>query len=203
MLARIMDRTTRLGAAVVTALLLSVTACGGDDRPEADPAAPSSSGPTSMAPSESGSASPSVPPATGRVMELPGATMRVPEGWSIEKQPMGELWAAQSPDATMALYFSQVQGSVVSLDHLLEVGALSAFEGKPRLGYDAELGGEPAFRAVGRGAVGDYVAYGGVFDGPAVDDSAGVIVEFSPFESVPKREWQPVLDSVLASFQWR
>lgn len=202
MLARIMDRTTRLGVAVAAALVLALTGCGGGSAPGADPSSSGTSA-SSEAPSEDVSTSPSVPPATGEVMELPDATMNAPQGWSIEKQDLGHLWEARSPDAMMSIYFSQVDGSVVSLDHLLEVGALNAFDGKPRLSFDAELGGQPAFRAVGTDLVSTRVAYGGVNDGPATGDSVGVVVEFSPFESVPKREWQRVLDSALASFRWR
>lgn len=72
------------------------------------------------------------------------------------------------------------------------------FSRPPEVGFDAELGGVPAFRAVGEGGLGPTVLYGAVKDG----HGATLMVWFIDGRVAP-RERREIEESVVASFEWR
>lgn len=66
----------------------------------------------------------------------------------------------------------------------------------PRCPTDAELGGEPAYEAVGRDSSGPYVEHGAIRGGNAV------VVSFAFRAGAPEDEQDALIASVLASFSW-
>jgi hypothetical protein len=192
-----MKLVPRLGAAVAACVLLA--GCGDDSAAEPGTEPTSSGSPSSAdsSPGASESASePSVAPATGRLVRLPAASVRAPEGWTLTRLEVVQGWEARDPEAFGSVFLYQPRAPVTTLDGLIE-GALNDYQGKPKVSFDAELGGEPAFRAVGKDAIGHLVTYG------AVRGDTGMELAFGIDEYVPAKERKRIEESVVASFEWR
>lgn len=194
----------RLGAAAAVLAVL-VSACGGEPEPPPEATSTATGTPSTGSPSpEVPADEPSAAPATGRLMKLPGATARAPRGWEVEEQDFVQAWGANDAEGYWSIFLAQNRGNVTSLEHLIDTGVLDdRFKGEPEVSYDVELGGQPAFRASGRDALGFVVTYGAVHDGPTTMDSIGVTLTFGPDESVPARERRRIEEAVVASFEWR
>lgn len=194
-----MDQVRRLGAAAAVAALV-LGGCGDGGEPEPGPSPSSADSPSAgdTSPSESDStATPSVPPATGDIMRLPGVSVRAPEKWEINSSEFSMSLEAREPEAFGSVFLSQVRGPVTTLEGLIETGAFTDFQGRPKVSFDAELGGEPAFRAVGQDALGPFVRYG------AVHGEVGILLSFGIDDYIPTKQRQRIEDSVVATFEWR
>lgn len=192
---------SRVVVVVLSVLALALlNGCGGE--PAATPAPADSSSPTpsegEASPEETDSASgPAVEPASGKPMVLDNIRARAPQGWSVADEGLG-LLTAQEPDAFGQLFLSDfgTVGATTPQEFLQTIG-MDEFRGKPQVSFDAELGGAPAYRAVGRGSLGRLVVYG------AVRDGVGSRVTFSFLASWPANQQRRIEESVVASFEWR
>lgn len=195
-----MGMSRGLGVLASVAALAVLTGCGAEPAASPDPPASSSAtqseGESSPEEGDSSSA-PAVEPASGKPMVLVNIRARAPEGWAVTDEGLG-LLTAREPDAFGQLFLSDfgTVGSTTPREFLRTIG-VDEFRGKPEVSFDAELGGVPAYRAVGRGSLGPLVVYG------AVRDGVGSRVTFSFLASWPAKQQRRIEESVVASFEWR
>ena len=189
-------KRARLGTAAVLLGVLLVGGCSDDEPVEPDPSP--NAGETSGSPSGSGSPEPTgtaVEPATGETVVADSAHIRAPEGWRVDEEDLGLVRIfniTRGPNRIDLADFGAV--SSTNPRELARDG-LTNFEGRPQVSYDAELGGEEAYLAVGTDGTGPYVEYG------AVRGGQGVVLAFS-FERTPAAERAEIVDSVLTTFTW-
>jgi hypothetical protein len=199
-------RTTPLGARtrlVLTSLLVTSTlllaACGGNDDPKADPT-PSTSTPASASDDPSQSNSPSVVPATGKLVETKDFTAHVPEGWDVTVVSKDYVITSHDPDSSDAIAFTIVDtfGNDQGLDDLAkEAVRLGAWPGEdPSIVGQTELAGEPAYHLASSGGGGIFVDVRG-----AVRAGDAVAVRFDNYQS--NAALQSMVESVLATWQWK
>ncbi|QZY28556.1 hypothetical protein [Nocardioides coralli] len=193
-----MKRARRLGA--LAAALMVLTSCGGGEEVSGPAEPPSRTGADASPTDEpTDDPTPTVEAAAGEVMTTESAYARAPEGWRTERQLDGVLdsWVANKRGTLHQIYLSDL-GAVGSedLEQLVRTDGLTGFEGRPRVSYDADLGGEAAFRAAGDGVVGPREEYG------AIRGGVGVKLTFEFDESFSAGQRRAVVDAVLASFRW-
>ncbi len=190
---RRMDRARYLGAlAVVLAVLLA--ACFDDETTE--PGATPSSTETTPSPGETDPTEPTEPtvePATGRAMAGDSAFARAPEGFRVSEFGFGILNAEKG---RTRLTFADFGAVAVTTPRQLARTGLTNFKGRPTVTYDADVGGAPAYLAVGTNGSGPYVEYGAVHGGNAV------LLAFAFPGRMAKDEQDALIASVLASFSW-
>lgn len=185
-----MNRARYLGAlAAVLALLLA--GCSDDEPTEPGPSSSPTEASQSSSPTEP--TEPTVEPATGEAMAGDSASARAPEGFRVSEFGFGILNAAKG-DTTVT--FADLGAVSVTTPKQLAGNGLTNFKGRPTVTYGADLGGAPAYLAVGSDGSGPYVEYGAVRGGNAV------VVAFAFPGHMPEDEQDALIASVLASFSW-
>jgi hypothetical protein len=201
-----MNRMQRLGALLAALLLLAVGGCA-DDEPADPGGAASPADETSETPTNDGSAQPSATPgstatpASGEPIAGDTAVVRAPKGWQVEESGLGELvkaWTATEPQAFGTVRFDDLGPVDATTPQQLAEDGLTAFprRPRPRLSFDVELDGEPAYHAVGKDDLTEVHEYGAVRGGSGVT----LVFELNTYLSAKQR--QRIVESVLASFRW-
>ena len=190
MLAR-MTRLFRLGG---PAVLLSVIALAGctDEEPPSPP--PTESASTSAGASESANEE---PPVEGEPMDLTTASVTLTGGgWKVEEGLLPDILNAERGP----VYVTLVDLGTTTMKSPREVAKLT-LEGygpsEVEVGYDAELGGEPAYEILGGGSFAAQYEYGAVHMGRA----ASVGIAF--LRDLPVAKQKAIVDEVLAGFAWK
>jgi hypothetical protein len=189
-------RSTVLAALAAATLLLA--GCGGDDEPEAGPtSSPTDTASTATDPTPTEPAEPTVEPATGPLIDRDRIRMNVPEGWRKSRQIATFLESAGDPDSD----------STVSLGDLSAVGdptlrelAEASTGSRPDVRFEkpVEIAGVEWYRATGReGRYARFEQYGTIHNG------SQATINFSLDDDVPRAEQQEIIDSVLASVEWK
>lgn len=188
-------RTATALGALTLVLAPALTACGdSSDGATADP--PASSGtPTGAGPSPSAS----VAPATGKAVETSWFRARAPQGWQVVETVPDLATYAREPGSDSFISFGVVEtyGNTFTLAQLAHHSLRSnSWTRSPSILAETTLAGEPAYHL--RGPVG-----GGLFA-----DVYGVLhqgrqVELDIETDGSAAEHRQVVDSVLASWQWK
>lgn len=189
---------------VVPALLvvaLSVAACGGSDDPGATE--PTSSATTPSAPSSSPTDEPTetVTAATGDLLNLPHASVRVPDGWTKLGNSLFDQRDAGDDDSTSLITLGEIEsfGGQVDPDQLARSAIrTSPFPIDPKVLPTVEVDGVEMYHLAGKV---DRNAY--LEDFGAVVDDTIVSLSFDFETSIAPAERQQVVDAVLASFRWK
>jgi hypothetical protein len=191
------NRLQRLGALAGLLGVLALAGCSDDDPVEPDPAPSADGTDASSSPTDTAttteSAEPVVEPASGPEMAGDNAAMRAPEGYQVSEFGFG-IFNAEQRGTTLTL--ADLGQVAISTPRQLAGNGLENFRGRPEVSYDAELGGEPAYEAVGRDSSGPYVEYGSIRGGNAV------LVSFAFPAGASEDEQDALIASVLASFSW-
>ena len=138
-----MSRPRAVVAIAALGLVLGLTGCNSDSSGGSDPTTSASSDSSGTDPSEttSDSASPSVAPATGPVLEMPSASINAPKGYQATKDIVDFSTDATSPDYTSSITLTALEyaGPTLPLD-LLVKAVKKNYKGYKRL-PDQELDG--------------------------------------------------------------
>lgn len=199
------SRDVALGLATTTLLLTGLVGCTDDSDPRADPT-PSADSPseTDTGPTDEPT-EPAAQPATGPQIRTSVATVRVPEKWAT-KNTVLDADAAREPTTENALErdvfglidveIYDAEGTPTLDDAAREAASYATTEGQ-RV-EDGELGGEPAFVFTS-----SLSAFGSTeYTTGLARDGSYVWLTFSLLGS-DKGERQDLIDSVVASWQWR
>lgn len=182
-------------AGLAFAFLPALTACGdSSDGARADPPARSGTPAGSSA-----SPSASVAPATGRAVETSWFRARAPQGWQVVETVPDLATYARKPGSDSFISFGVVEtyGNTFTLAQLAHHSLRSnSWARKPSIVAETTLAGEPAYHL--RGPVG-----GGLFADVYGALHQGRQVELDIETEGPAAEHQQVVDSVLASWQWK
>lgn len=190
-------RTALVGAALLSLLLAG---CGGE--------ASSSGNDPSAAPggsddaTSSTSPSPTVAPATGGVVDTTFFSAHVPKGWPVAELVPDFSTVADDPDGNSAVAFgiAKTYGYDFKLAQLARNTLTSSSWTNKDLDVDlhSSLAGEPAYRLSGPLSGGDHVvAYG-------VDhEDRHITVIFELYPPLSQRQRSQLVDSVLATWQWK
>ena len=174
------------------------SACTDGDEPGGDPSPTVTS--DSPSPTEtSGSPGPSVSPATGLMLELPKARVRVPRGYK-ELQPEEFLVSASDTETTNFISLSDTAALGQSTIQELARSTLeiSPYLRKPRILAPTTLQGERVYHVAGRIDAVQYLEeFGTIYDGDIV------VLTFVLESRIPPQERQELIDSVFASFEWK
>lgn len=184
-------RRTILAPLVAASLLLAglLAGCGdGGDDPEATP---------SSTPGDVASSAPSVEAATGVLVDLDRVRMRAPDGWR-----------KNDPLSTFLLKVDDPSGfSSVSLSDLSAVGEVSlqqqartALQSFPRAEAvePVEIAGVPWYHITG-----PQDRYTTVDQFGTIHNGSEAVIEFGFDNEVPEAEQQEIIDSVLATVEWK
>lgn len=189
-------RSTVLAALAAATLLLA--GCGGDD-PEADPTSAPTSSPTdpSSTASDPTPTEPVVEAATGVLLDRDRVRMNAPEGWKKQRQIATFLESVSDPDSDSTASLGDL--SAVG-DPTLEELAESGTRSRPdvRILEPVEIAGVDWYHATGReGAYARFEQFGTIHNG------SQATITFSLDDDVPRAEQQEIVDSVLASVEWK
>ena len=188
-------RTALVGAALLSLLLAG---CGGEasssgNHPSAAPGAATSSA----------SSSPTVAPATGGVVDTSFFSAHAPKGWPVDEMVPDFFTVAGDPDGGSAVAFgiAKTYNNDFTLAQLSRqaIGTHSNWISKDLdVDLHSSLAGEPAYRLSGPLSGGGHVvAYG-------VDyQDRHVTVFFELYAPLSRRQRSQVVDSVLATWQWK
>ncbi|GAB2445948.1 hypothetical protein GCM10027062_28730 [Nocardioides hungaricus] len=188
-------RRTAITALAAASLLLA--GCGGD--PQAEPGGtPTSSTPTEPTePTRSEPTAPVVEPATGFTFDLERITMRAPEGWRKTKAPASFLLGADDPKTVSTIILSDL---MAVRDQPLAGQVRIALKSTPQLKVQepVEIAGVKWYHLAGRD---DQYATLDSF-GTIYNDSEAVI-DFSLDNDLSADKKQQIIDSVLATVEWK
>lgn len=197
-------------AAAVTVLVLGA-ACSDGPGGESSPG-PSSGGATSSAAGSpggtdptgpTGSPEPTVAPATGPRLSMPHARLRIPAGWYVGDQLVASHQDGQDPGSTSVLSLGETPalGSTADLTELrrnaLNV-ARRVYPMTPRPRPDVEVDGVEMYHLEGRVQPLNWESEFGVI----VDDHI-IVLRFHLSPRIPLAQRHQLVDSVLATFEWR
>ncbi len=202
-------RRALLPTTVTLALLL--VGCGSeDDEPTTDPGTSASSGPAT--PSSPGATTPSEDPTASSTFSVPAAdgpriesdafTAHLPQGWMHDKANSSDTVALGyepgiGADVTFGYYPTEPG---LSLDDY-ERAALKTWtydDGKPDIQPRVDVDGVEMFHHTGKtGSDRTVEVFGVPYAGLAVE------VEFHLSPSIPRREQRRLIESTLASIQWK
>jgi hypothetical protein len=186
-------RRTALAALAAAALL--VAGCGDDEGSEADPGpTPSGAGSTASDPTPT---EPTAEPATGLLLDRDRIRMNAPEGWKRQRQIATFLDAVSDPDtdSTVSLGDLSAVGDP-TLDQLAEFATKS----RPNVRFlgPVEIAGVDWYHVTGReGRYARFEQFGTIHEG------SQATITFSLDDDLPRAEQQEVVDSVLASVEWK
>lgn len=186
-------RTALAGAALLTVLL---SGCGGEASSGDDPS------PTPGDTTPSTSPSPTVAPATGGTVDTSFFSARAPKGWRVDEQVPDFSTVADQPDGGSVIAFgiAKTYGEPFTLARLAHI-TMSSYRGpESRLDVDvhSRLAGDPAYRLSGplEGG-GEMVVYG-------VDhQDRHITVQFELYPPLTRQQRSQLVDSVLATWQWK
>lgn len=188
-----MRRTILASLAAVTLLL---TGCGdGDEDPQADPT--SSPTDTSSTASDPTPSEPGVEPATGPLIDRDRIRMNVPEGWKKNRQIATFLESASAPGSNTGVSLGDLSAvGEPTLQEQAEAGTASRRD--VSIEEPVEIAGVDWYHAKGReGRHGRYEQFGTVHNG------SQATITFTLDDDVPQAEQQEIIDSVLASVEWK
>ena len=187
-------RTALVGAALLSLLLAG---CGGEASSSGhDPSAVPSDATTSTSPG------PTVEPATGGVVDTSFFSAHAPKGWEVDEMVPDFITVADERDgySHVAFGISKTYGYPFTLARLARNTISSHSLNRKDLDVDlhSSLAGEPAYRLSGkRRGGGDVVEYG-------VDyQDRHITVFFELYAPLSRRQQSQLVDSVLASWQWK
>ncbi len=192
-----MRRLHTLGALVTTLALLTLSGCGDDDEPGADPPTASASPGGESSPTDPATSEPTVEPATGELLQSGDtAFARAPEGWKVKDFEFG-FGIVQAGFRLSTITFADFGAVAVTTPReMVEAEMQGNVDPDAEVTYDVELGGEPAYLITERAGRGTELTYGAVRGGNAA--SVGFVLD----PELPEAEQQEIIDSVLASFTW-
>jgi hypothetical protein len=182
-------------SAALAAVLVLGAACGNDDA-SADPSPEASSSSASASPTAT------VEPAAGPALNIPRATVRVPKGWYLTPRIVPE----QADAGNDSYSFSSISlAQIDSFDPSLNADELAdnwldsnSYPQDPQELPLTELDGVEVYHLAGMVQKHLYLEEFGA-------QTAGKVVSlafmFSPVASPEER--QEIIDSVLATFQWK
>lgn len=192
----------------VPALLVSVlalgTACNGSDDPGATPSEPTSTATEapSTEPTATESETASVAPATGPELEMPRASVRVPEGWEIQDQLVSAQTEAFDDDTASLITVSETEdfsGGQLTLEQMVDIWfQTSPYDMRPKALPATELDGVEVYHLAGKT---DRLSYLEEFGADRGDRIVALTFELSTELSPQERE--EIVDSVVATFRWK
>ena len=203
----------RLGPAMVCAMLL-VSSCAGGGGPKGEPTSPSTSQTASGSPTESASEPSSeatglpsglpqtVPPADGRVLKLPGVSIRIPRDWKASKMSAGAgafIFNAFDADGTDSIGFDSSPGfGQLPLRQQAVISRRNGGYGlQPDIMPATELKGVPVYHISGPTNFAIYVEeFGTIHRGRIIS------IHFEFHRSQSKAHRDRLVASVLATWQW-
>lgn len=188
---------TRAWAPVVL-LVLALVGCGGESEPESAPevSASASESPSSASPTEAESASPTVAPATGKVIKVEGLKVRTPQGWNTNI-PLALQQAAfpKGLIGTIMRVYHFPNSGLFTIDELAE-SEVAEYGSKGRRLEDLELDGQPVYHLAGNPDPGVYAERFGT-----IVDDARVFLEFQFANDEDRSTRDEIIQSVLATVQ--
>lgn len=187
-------RLRRTTVTLLCCAVLTVTGCG-DDEPGSDPSA---GAPESSVASPSASAEPvddGVTPASGITIDGDQYRVTIPKGWKADKELLGVVFT-YDPDNTDVIAVTSVDGAPTSLDEAARIAVKGSGVAGTRRVEDTTLGGLPAYHLTAT-PVGEkvYEEFG-----LSVGDQ---LVSIAFDIRAPDGERQALMDSVLATFEWK
>ena len=200
-----MDTTTRSGrcrTALVGAALLSIllAGCGGEASSSGKDPSAGNGGSGDAASNTSPSAT--VAPATGGVVDTSFFSAHAPKGWRVDEMVPDFSTIADDPDGSSLVAFgiAKTYGYDFTMARLARqtIGSHSWMGKHVTVDLHSSLAGEPAYRLSGPlPGGGDMVAYG-------VDhQDRHITVIFELYAPLSRRQRSQLVDSVLASWQWK
>lgn len=189
-------------AGVVLALTLPASACS-LDRSGAAGGDPDSAPAGSVAPGGDGSPGSrssrltTAPPATGPLVETPAFRLRVPAGYTVDRSVTLSIGAYDDAGPDMIFIGDRENTSDLPLNEQVRISRdVGLWVGEVRRLPDVTVDGVTFYHLMGREAGIEHVEEFG-----AVHGGAGVRIVFNLFSAAHQR--REVLQSVLASFEWR
>ena len=203
----------RLGPAMAAAMLL-VSGCndGGDPRSgsSASPTISSTASPSATEPAPEPASEPTglpselpqdVRPADGRLLKLPGVSIRIPRDWEASKGSAGELFFASDADGTSSIDLHSVPapGGQMSLRQQAVIWRKGgSYELQPGILPATELNGVLVYHIAGPTSSTTYLEqFGTEHRGRMIS------IRFKFDRSVPRAQREKPVASVLATWQWR
>lgn len=182
-------------AALVVAGLLSTGCGGGDDQPapSVTPTSSASSGTTDPTPTE-----PAVEPAAGFLIDLDRVRMRAPDGWKKNDPLSTFLRQAYDPETPSTVALSDL--SAVSDTPLQRQAEIAADRGRSRTEIvdPVEIAGVEWYHVTGRDdRFTTFDKFGTIHNG------SEAVIEFGFDDEIPEAEQQEIIDSVLATVEWK
>lgn len=192
--------------ALLVAVLALGTACNGSDDPGATPSEPASSptGAPSTEPTETTTetTTPSIAPATGPVLEMPRASVRVPEGWEIQDQLVSAQAEAFDDDTASLITVAETEdfsGGQLTTEQMVDIWyQTSPYDLRPKEQPATELDGVEVYHLAGKT---DRLSYLEEFGADRGGRVVALIFELSTELSPQERE--EIVDSVVATFRWK
>lgn len=182
-----MTRIRHLAAAGCAAALL-LAGCQDDPGPETGPTGSESAPQESTTPTE-----PAVEPATGPLVRFKQFQVHLPDGWKVDRK-FFTLTYTRDRGSFDLLNISVMSTSATNVTQLARSVLRSSSQELRRVD-DSEVAGEPAFHLVGTALRGEHDQYGVIRGGQSIR------FMFELDGSKAKR--QELIDSVLASIEWR
>jgi hypothetical protein len=191
-----LSRTT-LSALAAAGLLLAGCSDGGEDRGAGPSGTPSASTSQSTESTEPTATEPAVEPATGFAYDLERVTMRAPEGWTRTKAPASFLLGAGDPDSVSTIILSDL---LAFREQPLPGQVRIALRSRP--GADVldpvQIAGVEWYHIAGRdGEFATFDQFG------TIHNDSEAVVEFSLDDDIPEDEQREIIDSVLATVDWK
>lgn len=189
-------RRTVLAALVAAGLLL--TGCSDEDAdPQADPSDTATSSDTATPDEPTASPEPTVEPASGVRVELDRIAMHAPAGWRKAKQLSPFLVQVDEPGSVNSVSLGDL--SAVSDTPLQEQAEIAADnERQSEIVDPVEIGGVDWYHIVGReDRFADFEQFGTIHNG------SEAVISFSLDTELAEDERQQIIDSVLATVEWK
>jgi hypothetical protein len=185
-------RTALVGVAVSSILLAGCGEASSDHDPSATPDDAASST----------SPSPTVAPASGDVADTTFFSAHAPKGWRVDVVVPDFYTVAGDPDGGSDVSFgiAKTYGTHFTLAQLARhtLGSYPEIDKALDVDLHSSLAGEPAYRIHGPlSGGGELVAYG------ASHEDRHITVLFELYAPLGRRQRSQVVDSVLASWQWK
>jgi hypothetical protein len=134
------------------------------------------------------------------MMRLPHVSLRAPQGWPAQSRTE-YVRLAHDPDNPLQSVFLGDTPRLQEVDlHSLGQAAIegAGWVRKPRIDADATLGGRPAYHLSGPiHEVSTIEAWGGYYE----DRVISVLITLD--RDTPKAEARALIESVMATFEWR
>jgi len=180
------------GTVAAFAVCLALSGCQDDGKePTTGTSGSSTSSPSDDAPTEA-------PAATGPVIKGDTFTVNVPEGWVKDKDFSTDFLDQYSEaSGSQRMYVGELAGEVRPLDEVAKDNFTGfATGGTKRKSATGELAGEPAYHFTAANG-------GGLFAEEFLTIRNGTQVSFGVVLAGTEAERQAVIDSMLATWQWK